>query len=101
MNQSKILCEFYAKLIAIVIFHGIANCVEMNDGKEFSLVKAMINFKKRAREMVFVIGKKSKREVSAFIKGLVIIWEKFAVKDRYRKKRMSTLQTLKYRTIQH
>lgn len=100
VNQSKILCEFYAKLIAIVIFHGIANCAEMNNHKEFSLVKAMINFKKRAREMVFVIRKNCRREVSEFIKNLVNIWEKFAIKDRYRKKRISTLQDLKYSVIQ-
>ena len=28
------------------------NCVEINDDKELSLVKAMIAFKKRAREMI-------------------------------------------------
>ena len=72
----------------------------MNNHKEFSLVKAMINFKKRAREMVFVIRKNCRREVSEFIKSLVNIWEKFAIKDRYRKKRISTLQGLKYSVIQ-
>ena len=98
-NRMKIECEFYAKLIAIIIFHGIANCVEVNDEKELSLVKAMITFKKRAREMVGIIKFNSKEIIQQFIENLVSIWKKFAIKDSYRKKRMSTLQMLGLSTL--
>ena len=82
-------------LLYVVFIQTLANCAEMSEGKEFSLVKAMINFKKRSREMMLLIRKNSAKEISKFIKNLTVVWEKFAIKDRYRKKRISTLQTLK------
>ena len=57
-----------------------------------SLVKAMIAFKKRAREMVGIIKFNSKGMIQKFIENLVSIWKTFAIKDRYRKKRLSTVE---------
>ena len=80
INQARILCEFYAKLIGITIFHGVANCVEVGAGKEFSLTKAMISFKKRVREMVDIISFNSMVMMKKFIGNLINTWSEICFK---------------------
>jgi hypothetical protein len=94
VKSSRVLCEFFAKLTAIVIFHGIANCIQLPQTSELSLPKAIINFKKRAREMLNVLRGKTIESIILFLKNMLTSWMVFALKDRYRKKRLSTLQLL-------
>ncbi len=47
----RVLCELYAKLCAILIFHGIVGCTEVKKNTELSLTKAFIELKRRVREL--------------------------------------------------
>lgn len=93
-NSSRILCELYAKLCVILIFHGITSCVDLEADRELSLTKALVEFKKRSREL-FVILDKTLNGLLIFFKKLVVDWSIFCLKDRYRKTRISTLNRIK------
>lgn len=41
----RVLCELYAKLCAVLIFHGIVGCTELKKDTELSLTKAFIELK--------------------------------------------------------
>jgi IS4 transposase len=47
-KAGRVLCEFYAKLCAILMFHGIVSCLELKKDIEISLTKAALGLKKRA-----------------------------------------------------
>lgn len=92
-KAGRVLCEFYAKLCAILMFHGIASCLELKKDIEISLTKAVIEFKKRARELFLALSCNINK-VEIFLQDLINIWSKFSLKDRKRKKRISTLKSL-------
>ena len=93
VNSAKILCKLYAKLSAIAIFHGLANCVKLEKNTEFSMTKAMLSLKNHAREL-FNILRQDCEKIAEFFATMIKSWQIFAIKDRYRKKRISTLQSL-------
>lgn len=93
-NTSRILCELYAKLCALLIFHGISSCTALNPETELSPTKALLEFKKRAREL-FLILKEELDNLQIFLKKLIFDWSKFCLKDKHRKTRVSTLNMLK------
>jgi hypothetical protein len=97
-NSSRILCELYAKLCSAIIFHCISSCVELSSNMEISLTKALIELQKRAREL-FVILNQNISNLYNFFKKLALDLSKFCLKDRYRKKRISSLNMLKSITI--
>lgn len=98
LKPSRILCELYAKLCIILVFHGIVSCVELAKGTEISLPKAMIELKNRAREFFLALGK-NLCNLQNFIKKITFSWSIFSLKDRHRKKRISTLNSLKLLTV--
>ncbi len=92
-NPFRVLCELYAKLCAILVFHGMIGCVKLKKNTELSLTKAFIELKRRVREL-FLILNNIVNNLKIFLKKLTIIWSKFSLKDRYRKTRVSTLSSL-------
>ncbi|WP_264337107.1 IS4-like element ISWosp7 family transposase [Wolbachia endosymbiont (group B) of Chorthippus brunneus] len=89
----RVLCELYAKLCAILIFHGIVGCTELKKNTELSLTKAFIELKRRVRELFLALNNKIKG-LNIFLKKLTITWSQFSLKDKYRKTRVSTLTSL-------
>ncbi|WP_143689401.1 IS4 family transposase [Wolbachia endosymbiont of Nilaparvata lugens] len=94
----RVLCELYAKLCAILIFHGIVGCTELKKNTELSLTKAFIELKRRIRELFLALNNKIKG-LNIFLKKLTITWSQFSLKDKYRKTRVSTLTSLNLITI--
>ncbi|WP_353281094.1 IS4-like element ISWosp7 family transposase [Wolbachia endosymbiont (group B) of Horisme vitalbata] len=94
----RVLCELYAKLCAILIFHGIVGCTELKKNTELSLTKAFIELKRRVRELFLALNNKIKG-LNIFLKKLTITWSQFSLKDKYRKTRVSTLTSLNLLTI--
>lgn len=90
----RVLCEFYAKLCVVMLFHGMTSCIDIKKGMEISLTKAILEFKRRARGLLLVLNK-SLDDLKDFLKNLFIAWSKFSLKDRRRKKRLSTLMRLR------
>lgn len=93
-KSSRILCELYAKLCIILIFHGIASCIKLEKNKEISLTKAIIELKNRARELFLALST-TIDNLQVFLKKLIFSWKKYSLKDRYRKTRISTLNSIK------
>ncbi|GKS79534.1 hypothetical protein BJE00_00595 [Wolbachia sp. wRi] len=93
----RVLCELYAKLCAILIFHGIVGCTEVKKNTELSLTKAFIELKRRVRELFLVLTKIN--SLKAFLKKLTITWSRFSLKDKRRRARVSTLTSLNLLTI--
>lgn len=92
------MCELYGKLCSILIFHGLSNFVELANDREVSLTKAFIELQKRSREL-FLSTTGRLNDLKQFLKKLIVDWGKFALKDKYRKTRLSSLNTLKLLTI--
>ena len=96
-KEPRVLCELYAKLCAALIFQGISNCLELKRDIEISLTKALIELQRRSREL-FLVLRKTVDHVRQFLGKLVTAWSKFSLKDKRRKTRLSTLNTLKLLT---
>lgn len=94
----RVLCELYAKLCAILIFHGMVSCTKLKKNTELSLTKAFIELKRRIREL-FLALKNRVNSLKIFLKKLTITWSRFSLKDKYRKTRVSTLTSLNLLTI--
>ena len=93
-NSSKVLCELYAKLCAIVMFHTAISCLGSKIPYEVSIIKAFLEFKRRIRELILTL-KKSVNRVNFFFRNLLVAWSKFCLKDKYKKAKISTLASLK------
>jgi len=89
----RVLCGLYAKLCAILIFHGIFGCTKLKENTELSLTKAFIELKRRIRELFLALNSKI-NNLRIFLKKLTTDWSQFSIKDRYRKTRLSTLTSL-------
>jgi hypothetical protein len=98
IKSNKLLCEFYAKLCILILFHAMTNCIELKKNMEISLTKVILEFKRCARELFLALNT-SIQAVKKFLKNIIIIYEKFCFKDKSRKKRKSTLSTLKLLTV--
>ncbi len=94
----RVLCELYAKLCAILIFHGIVGCTELKKNTELSLTKAFIELKRRIRELFLALNNKISG-LKTFLKKLTITWSRFSLKDKCRRTRVSTLTSLNLLTI--
>ncbi|MCZ6910212.1 MAG: IS4 family transposase, partial [Rickettsia endosymbiont of Ixodes persulcatus] len=71
---------------------------ELANDREISLTKAFIELQKRSRELFLSITGRL-NDLKQFLKKLIIEWGKFSLKDKYRKTRVSSLNTLKLLTI--
>jgi Transposase DDE domain len=93
-KTARILCELYAKLCVSLLFHGLTGCIELKQNTELSFTKAIIELKRRAREL-FISLSSSVVNVCSFLQDLLSAWSKFSLKDKHRKSRLSTLSALK------
>ncbi len=89
----RILCQIYAKLIAMSIFHSLANCLCLEEEKEFSPMKAFNHFKLRGIELFLALSIGA-YDLRNLLKNIINSWARFCFKDKYRKKRHSTLNAL-------
>lgn len=89
----RVLCQIYAKLIAMTIFHSLANCLGLQQGKEFSPMKAFDYLKLRSLE-VFLALRAGAHNLGVLLENIMDSWSRFCLKDRYRKKRPSTLSVM-------
>lgn len=93
IKSAKLLCEFYAKLCIVFLFHAMINCTELKTGTEISLTNVVIELKRRVREL-FLALKNSIFKIKIFLKNFVMAWSKFSLKDTHRKIRISTLNKI-------
>jgi len=94
INSARILCELYAKFCVILIFHGIVSCIKLEPDREISLTKALIELTKRSKELFLIVNNRLD-DLQYFFKKLLLNWSIFCLKDKYRKKRISTLNMIK------
>jgi hypothetical protein len=89
----RVLCQIYAKIIAMAVFHSLANCLCLQQGKEFSPMKAFDYLKLRGLE-IFLALRADAHNLGVLLRNIMDAWSRFCLKDRYRKKRPSTLNFL-------
>jgi hypothetical protein len=89
----RVLCQMYAKLIAMSIFHSLANCLCLQREKEFSPMKAFDHFKIRGIE-IFLALRTGVDNLRTLLQNIINSWKQFCLKDKHRKKRPSTLNSL-------
>jgi hypothetical protein len=89
----RVLCQIYAKLIAMAIFNSLANCLGFEKGKEFSPMKAFDYLKFRGGE-IFLALTVGTYELGGLLRNITDSWSRFCLKDKHRKKRLSTLSSL-------
>ncbi len=95
----RVLCELYAKLCIALIFHSMCSLIPTLDkDSEISSTKAIIELQRRSRELFLAVNE-GIEILQKFLQNLVIAWSKISLKDRYRKKRISSLSSLKLLTI--
>ncbi|OCA06238.1 transposase, IS4 family [Wolbachia endosymbiont of Trichogramma pretiosum] len=90
----RVLCKLYAKLRAIIIFHGMVGCTELKKGTELSLIKEFIELKRQVRELFLTLNCVVSKIQIFLKKKLASTWSKFSLKDKYRKTRISNLSAL-------
>lgn len=89
----RVLCQFYAKLIGIVLFQSMANFFESRFGTEFSPMKAFSHLKTRTHELYLQLRQEAVH-LRDLLKNIFLSWTCFCVKDKYRKSRLSTFKSL-------
>jgi hypothetical protein len=72
----------------MAIFHGLANCLYLQQGNEFSPMKAFEHLKLRGEE-IFLALRAGARNLGSLLKNIMDSWSRFCLKDKYRKKRPS------------
>lgn len=92
-NSSRIICELYAKLCAILLFHSTFNCMVVKGSREISLTKAFLEFQAQIRELMFALNKSINR-LANFFRKLFRMCSRFCLKDKYRKSTKTNLFVL-------
>jgi hypothetical protein len=78
-NSHRVMCELYAKLIAMAIFQSLANCLHLGGGKEFSPIKAFKYFKIRALD-IFIALSTSLVQLTLLLKNILHTWSRYSLK---------------------
>lgn len=91
-RPARIMCEFYAKMLSVVIALFLVSLVVREEEKEISHIKAYSRLGLFGRE--FFESLSSNYRLKKFIDKFLEVLEKYAMKDRWRKKRKSTYQRL-------
>ena len=88
-EQKRVECEFYAKLIAVLLFNRISGLVEEFAGEKISPIKLWRQMRDDREDWLRALGRGTARALSQALKFLA----RFALPSR-RKKYPSTLQRL-------
>jgi hypothetical protein len=89
-RRERVLCEVYAKLIGMVIFHYLTAPVRWAE-RELSLVKALQIFRRYVDEMALALD--NLPDLCNLLDKLTSRWQRFALKDK-RRKRLSTCRQI-------
>ena len=94
--RERVLCELYAKLIGLVIFHYLTAPLRWAE-RELSPVKALQSFQRHAIHMARAMG--SLPDLQAALDTLIHRWQRFALKDK-RRSRLSTCKQIELAAAQ-
>jgi hypothetical protein len=89
-RRERVLCEVYAKLIGMVIFHYLTAPVRWAE-RELSPVKALQIFRRYVDEMALALD--NLPDLCNLLDKLTSRWQRFALKDK-RRKRLSTCRQI-------
>lgn len=93
-RRERVLCELYAKLIGMVIFHYLTAPVRWIE-RELSLTKALQIFRRYIDELALALDYLP--DLCKTLDKLISRWQRFALKDR-RRKRLSTCRQIELAT---
>lgn len=94
--RERVLCELYAKLIGLVIFHYLTAPLRWAE-RELSPVKALQSFQRHAIHIARAMG--SLPDLQAALDTLFHRWQRFALKDK-RRSRLSTCKQIELAAAQ-
>jgi len=94
--RERVLCEIYAKLIGMVVFHYLTAPVRWVE-RELSPVKALQTLQRHVIEIAKAMG--SLPDLRAALAKLVRRWKRFALKDK-RRTRVSTCRRIELAAAQ-
>ena len=95
--RERVLCEIYAKLTGMVVFHYLTAPVRWAE-RELSPVKALQTLQRHVIEIAKAMG--SLPDLRAALAKLVRHWRRFALKDK-RCTRLSTCRRIELAAVQY
>jgi len=94
--RERVLCEIYAKLIGMVVFHYLTAPLRWAE-RELSPIKALQTFQRHVIEIAKAMG--SLPDLRTALAKLVRRWKRFALKDK-RRTRVSTCRRIELAAAQ-
>jgi hypothetical protein len=94
--RERVLCEIYAKLIAMVVFHYLTAPIRWAE-RELSPVKALQTLRRHAIEIAKTMGSLPHLQVA--LAKVTRRWQRFALKDK-RRTRLSTCRQIELAAAQ-
>lgn len=94
--RERVLCEIYAKLIGMVIFHYLTAPVRWAE-RELSPVKALQTLQRHIMEVAVALN--SLPDLQSALAKLLRRWKRFALKDK-RRTRLSTCKQIELSAVQ-
>lgn len=95
-RRERILCEIYAKLVGMVVFHYLTAPVRWAE-RELSPTKALQTFRRHVLEIAQAMD--SLPALVNVLNKLICRWQRFALKDK-RRKRLSTCRQIELAAAQ-
>ena len=94
--QARVLCEIYAKLIGMVMFHYLTAPIRWAE-RELSLPKALQTLQRHVSKVAKAIS--SLPDLQVVLANIIRCWQRFALKDK-RRSRLSTCRQIELAAIQ-
>jgi hypothetical protein len=88
--RERVLCELYAKLIGMVVFHYLTAPIRWAE-RELSPIKALQTFQRHAIRIAQALDSSS--DLQNALAKLIRCWQRFALKDK-RRSRLSTCRQI-------
>ena len=94
--RERVLCEIYAKLIGMVVFHYLTAPIRWAE-RELSPVKALQTLRRHVIEIAKAVG--SLPDLQVVLAEVIRRWQRFALKDK-RRTRLSTCRQIELAAAQ-
>jgi hypothetical protein len=94
--RERVLCEIYAKLIGMVVFHYLTAPIRWAE-RELSPVKALQTLRRHVIEIAKTVG--SLPDLQVVLAQVIRCWQRFALKDK-RRTRFSTCRQIELAAAQ-